>query len=77
MDITHHCTTMTFLPLYFSYVAVSQHGSFSLDTKLVGQSVAKLDIYFPLYGIWMILKSLSNFMVMTLGPCVKQPKIRS
>jgi hypothetical protein len=35
---------------------VGSHTTFSLCTKLGGPSIAKLNLSFPQYGLWMIFK---------------------
>ena len=35
--------------------------------------ICKSDFHFPQYGLWMTFKSLSIFMIIALGPCVKPP----
>ena len=47
-------------------VVVPQHEPLSFYTKLEGPSVAKLELCFPWYGLWMTLKGPWIFMVTTL-----------
>lgn len=55
------------------YVAVHQHGPLSLYTKLKNPSFANLDFFFLGCGLCMTFKSPLDFMVTTLGSCVKRP----
>lgn len=43
---------------------------FSFYIKLKGPSIAKLDIYFPCYGLGVIFKGPWIFMDMALNMCV-------
>ena len=54
-----------------------QHGSLSLYTKIEGPSIAKIDFYFPRYGLWIMFEELYKFIVTTLDRCVKQPLVRA
>ena len=37
-----------------TYVVVPQHGPLSLHIKFEGPSITNLNLFFPLYGPWMI-----------------------
>ena len=51
----------------WKYFAVSQHGPFPFHIELKAPLVAKVDLHFPRYDLWMIFKGPQNFAVMALG----------
>ena len=60
--VTHITRTISYMFwIIIKYVAVPQPSPLSLYTKLEGPSTAKMDFYFPRYGVWMSFNGSLDF----------------